>query len=72
MLNRKRVIWLVMFPSLAFAPPNKVEIKQSFDYAEYLRQKINCILELEDGSNYWEFKNKTKQKELLIKKYLGK
>ena len=72
MLNRKRVIWLIMFPSLAFAPPNKVQIKQRFDYAEHIRQKINCILELEDGSNYWEFKNKTKQKELLIKKYLGK
>jgi len=27
-------------------------------------------LELEDGSNYWDFKNKTKEKELLIKKYL--
>jgi hypothetical protein len=27
-------------------------------------------LEIEDGSNYWEFKNKTKEKELLIKKYL--
>ena len=65
-----RVIYLLILPSLAFAPPNNVEIKQSFDYAEYLRQKINCILELEDGSNYWEFKNKTKQKELLIKKYL--
>jgi len=65
-----RVIYLLILPSLAFAPPNKVEIKQSFDYAEYLRQKINCILELEDGSNYWEFKNKTKSKENLLIKYL--
>lgn len=66
----QKLVYLLILPSLAFAPPNKVEIKQSFDYAEYLRQKINCILELEDGSNYWEFKNKTKSKELLIKKYL--
>ena len=65
-----RVVYLLILPALAFAPPNKVEIKQSFDYAEYLRQKINCILDLDDGSNYWEFKNKTKEKELLIKKYL--
>lgn len=65
-----RVVYLLILPALAFAPPNKVEIKQSFDYAEYLRQKINCILDLDDGSNYWEFKNKTKSKELLIKKYL--
>ena len=66
----QKLIYLLILPALAFAPPNKVEIKQSFDYAEYLRQKINCILDLDDGSNYWEFKNKTKSKELLIKKYL--
>jgi len=65
-----KLIYLLILPTLAFAPNNNVEIKQRFDYAEYLRQKINCILELEDGSNYWEFKNKTKSKELLIKKYL--
>ena len=65
-----KLIYLLILPTLAFAPTNNVEIKQSFDYAEYLRQKINCILELEDGSNYWDFKNKTKSKELLIKKYL--
>lgn len=66
----QKLIYLLIIPTLAFAPPNKVEIKQRFDYAEHIRQKINCILELEDGSNYWEFKNKTKSKELLIKKYL--
>ena len=68
----QKLIYLLILPALAFAPPNNVQIKQRFDYAEYLKQKINCILELEDGSNYWEFKNKTKDKELLIKKYLGK
>jgi len=68
----QKLIYLLILPALAFAPPNNVQIKQRFDYAEYLRQKINCILELEDGSNYWDFKNKTKDKELLIKKYLGK
>ena len=67
-----RVVYLLILPTLAFAPSNKVQIKQRFDYAEHIRQKLNCILELEDGSNYWEFKNKTKDKELLIKKYLGK
>ena len=67
-----KLIYLLILPTLAFAPNNNVEIKQRFDYAEYLRQKINCILELEDGSNYWEFKNKTKDKELLMKKYLEK
>jgi len=67
-----KLIYLLILPSLAFAPSNNIQIKQRFDYAEHIRQKINCILELEDGSNYWEFKNKTKDKELLIKKYLGK
>jgi len=61
----QKLVYLLILPSLAFAPPNKVEIKQSFDYAEYLRQKINCILELEDGLNYWEFKNKTKRKRII-------
>jgi len=68
----QKLIYLLILPTLAFAPPNNVQIKQSFDYAEHIRQKLNCILELEDGSNYWEFKNKTKDKELLIKKYLEK
>jgi len=68
----KKIIYILFLPLLSFAPPNKVEIKQEFDYSEHIRQKLNCILELEDGSNYWEFKNKTKEKELLIIKYLGR
>jgi hypothetical protein len=65
-----RVIYLLILPSLAFAPPNNVEIKQEFDYAEHIRRKLNCILEIEDGSNYWDAKNKIESKELLIIKYL--
>jgi len=51
------------------APERKKDLAQ-FEYSEHIRRKLNCILEIEDGSNYWEFKNKTKDKELLIKKYL--
>jgi hypothetical protein len=67
-----RVIYLLILPTLAFAPPNKVQIKQDFDYSEHIRRKLNCILEIEDGSNYWDAKNKIESKELLIIKYLEK
>jgi len=67
-----RVIYLLIIPAISFAPPNKVEIKKTFDYSEHIRQKLNCILELEDGSNYWDAKNKIESKELLIIKYLGR
>ncbi len=50
--------------------PTSTMPEPKFDYSEHIRQKLNRILEIEDGSNYWEFKNKTKDKELLIKKYL--
>ena len=65
-----RVIYLLIIPGISFAPPNKVEIKQTFDYSEHIRQKLNCILEIEDGSNYWDAKNKIERKELLLIKYL--
>jgi hypothetical protein len=61
---------LLFFPLLSFAPPNKLEIKPTFDYSEHIRQKLNCILEIEDGSNYWDAKNKIESKEMLIIKYL--
>jgi hypothetical protein len=63
---------LLFLPLLSFAPPNKVEVKPTFDYSEHIRQKLNCILEIEDGSNYWDAKNKIESKELLIIKYLEK
>jgi hypothetical protein len=66
----KKLIYILFLPILSFAPPNKVEIRQEFDYSEHIRQKLNCILELEDGSNYWDAKNKIESKEMLIKKYL--
>jgi hypothetical protein len=65
-----KLIYLLIIPLLSFAPPNKVEIRRMFDYSEHIRQKLNCILEIEDGSNYWDAKNRIERKELLIKKYL--
>jgi hypothetical protein len=66
----KKLIYILFLPLLSFAPPNKVEIKKTFDYSEHIRRKLNCILELEDGSNYWDAKNKIESKEMLIIKYL--
>jgi len=67
-----KLIYLLIIPLLSFAPPNKVEIRRMFDYSEHIRQKLNCILQIDDGSNYWDAKNKIESKEMLIKKYLKK
>lgn len=40
-----------------------------FDYPEYIRQKLNKILEIEEG-NYWDFKHKIVSKENKLKEYL--
>jgi hypothetical protein len=67
-----KLIYLLIIPSLSFAPPNKVEIRRMFDYSEHIRQKLNCILEIDDGSNYWDAKNKIERKENLLIKYLNR
>jgi hypothetical protein len=68
MINK--LLHLLLLPLISFAPPNKVEIRRMFDYSEHIRRKLNCILEIEDGSNYWDKQNRIETKEMLIKKYL--
>jgi hypothetical protein len=40
-----------------------------FDYPEYIRQKLNGILEINEG-NYWDFKYRVIDKENKLKEYL--
>lgn len=61
---------LLLLPILAFAPPNKVEIKQHLEYHEHIRLKLNKILEIPKGRNYWEQEFKTVNYENKLKNYL--
>ena len=65
----QKLIYLLIIPTLAFAPPNKVEIKQKLEYSEHIRQKLNAILEIPEGRNYWEKEFKTIIYENKLKQY---
>ena len=65
----QKLIYLLIIPTLAFAPPNKVEIKQKLEYSEHIRQKLNAILEIPEGRNYWEKEFKTIIYENTLKQY---
>lgn len=61
---------LLLLPILAFAPPNKVEIKPHLEYSEHIRLKLNKILEIPEGRNYWEREYQTVNYENKLKEYL--
>jgi hypothetical protein len=64
-----RLILLLLPMQLITHPLPSVRV-QKLEYHEHIRQKLNCILEIEDGSNYWDKQNRIESKELLIIKYL--
>lgn len=51
------------------APERKKDLAQ-FEYSEHIRQKLNSILEIPDGRNYWEKEFKTINYENKLKQYL--
>jgi len=43
---------------------------QKLEYSEHIRQKLNSILEIPEGRNYWEREFKTINYENKLKQYL--
>jgi phage baseplate assembly protein W len=43
---------------------------QKLEYSEHIRQKLNSILEIPEGRNYWEEEFKTINYENKLKEYL--
>lgn len=50
-------------------PHQKVRV-QKLEYSEHIRIKLNKILEIPNGRNYWEKEYQTKPYEDKLKKYL--
>jgi hypothetical protein len=50
-------------------PTKKVRV-QKLEYSEHIRQKLNSILEIPKGRNYWEEEFKTINYENKLKEYL--
>ena len=67
---RPLIFFLILNTPIAtsYKQPNEVK-RLEFDYAEYIRQKLNKILEIEEG-NYWEGRYKIESKENKLKEYL--
>lgn len=67
-------IFLLLFSfNIATVKEVKVEKKiviEEVDYSEYIRRKLNYILDIPEGHNYWEKKYKTKPYEDKLKEYL--
>jgi hypothetical protein len=64
-----RLILLLIPLQLAMHPKPKVRV-QKLEYSEHIRQKLNSILEIPDGRNYWEQEFKTINYENKLKEYL--
>jgi phage baseplate assembly protein W len=43
---------------------------QKLEYSEHIRQKLNSILEIPEGRNYWEKEFRTVKYENKLKEYL--
>ena len=63
-----RLILLLIPIQLATHPKPQVRV-QKFEYSEHIRQKLNAILEIPEGRNYWEKEFKTINYENKLKQY---
>lgn len=66
-----KLITLLLIPlhlSTNPVPGRKKDLAQ-FEYSEHIRQKLNAILEIPEGRNYWEKEFKTVHYENKLKKY---
>jgi len=65
-----RLILLLLPLQLATHPNPKVVRVQKLEYSEHIRLKLNSILEIPEGRNYWEREFKTIKYENKLKEYL--
>ena len=64
-----RLILLLLPMQLITHPLPSVRV-QKLEYSEHIRQKLNSILEIPEGRNYWERDFKTINYENKLKQYL--
>jgi hypothetical protein len=71
-LNQMKLITLLLIPLQLSTNKPGVEKKDhaQLEYHEHIRQKLNKILEIPDGRNYWEREFKTVIYENKLKEYL--
>ena len=61
---------LLLLPLQLATHPKPITVKvQKLEYSEHIRQKLNAILEIPEGRNYWEKEFKTVKYENKLKKY---
>ena len=67
-----KLIPLLLIPLQLSTNKPGVEKKDlaQFEYSEHIRQKLNSILEIPEGRNYWEREFKTVNYENKLKQYL--
>ena len=67
-----KLIPLLLIPLQLSTNKPGVEKKDlaQFEYHEHIRQKLNSILEIPEGRNYWEKEFKTVNYENKLKQYL--
>ena len=68
-MNLKIFSILLLPIQLATHPKPQVRV-QKLEYHEHIRQKLNSILEIPEGRNYWEKEFKTVNYENKLKQYL--
>lgn len=62
---------LLLLPIQLATHPKPITVRvQKLEYSEHIRQKLNAILEIPEGRNYWEKEFKTVNYENKLKKYL--
>ena len=63
-----KIILLLLPIQLATHPKPQVRV-QKLEYSEHIRIKLNAILEIPEGRNYWEKEFKTINYENKLKQY---
>lgn len=66
-----RLILILLPLQLATHPKPETVRLQKLEYSEHIRVKLNKILEIPEGRNYWEKEFKTVNYENKLKQYLG-
>ena len=65
-----RLILILLLPIQLATHPKPTTVRvQKLEYSEHIRLKLNAILEIPDGRNYWEKEFKTVNYENKLKKY---
>lgn len=61
---------LILLPLQLATHPKPITVRvQKLEYSEHIRQKLNAILEIPEGRNYWEKEFKTVNYENKLKQY---